>query len=86
VFVRKVTLALPSPLELLAKLYRLTASEVRVLQGIVSIGNVPATAKALGVAQSTVKTHLHHVFEKTGTSSQSELVKLVAGAASPLAD
>jgi DNA-binding CsgD family transcriptional regulator len=85
VFVRKVTLALPSPLELLARLYRLTASEVRVLHGVVDIGNVPAIAKALGISQSTVRTHLHHVFEKTGTSSQSELVKLVAGAASPLA-
>jgi DNA-binding CsgD family transcriptional regulator len=84
VFVRKVTLALPSPLELLAKLYRLTASEVRVLQGIVSIGNVPATAKALGVAQSTVKTHLRHVFEKTGVRRQADLVKLMTSFPAPI--
>jgi DNA-binding CsgD family transcriptional regulator len=63
----------------------LTPSEVRVLQAVVDDGSVPAAAEALGLSQSTVKTHLHHVFEKTGTSSQSELVKLVAGAASPLA-
>jgi DNA-binding CsgD family transcriptional regulator len=86
VFVRKVTLALPSPLELLARLYRLTATEVRVLQGIVDIGNVTATAGALGLAPATVKTHLHHLFEKTGTRNQSELVKLVAGAAGPFAE
>jgi DNA-binding CsgD family transcriptional regulator/PAS domain-containing protein len=84
-FLRKPELDVPSSLEILAKLYRLTPSEVRVLQAVVDDGSVPAAAEALGLSQSTVKTHLHHVFEKTGTSSQSELVKLVAGAASPLA-
>jgi DNA-binding CsgD family transcriptional regulator len=86
VFVRKITLALPSPLELLAKVYRLTGSEVRVLQGVVDVGNVPAVAKALGISQATAKTHLRNVFQKTGTNRQSELVKLVAGAVSPFAD
>jgi DNA-binding CsgD family transcriptional regulator len=33
----------------------------------------------LGVSQSTVKTHLGHLFEKTGTRRQAELVKLTAG-------
>jgi len=31
------------------------------------------------VTQSTVKTHLHNVFRKTGKKRQSDLVKLVAG-------
>jgi DNA-binding CsgD family transcriptional regulator len=31
-----------------------------------------------------VKTHLHHVFEKTGTTRQAQLVKLVAGYANAL--
>jgi DNA-binding CsgD family transcriptional regulator len=86
VFVRKITLALPSPLELLAKVYRLTGSEVRVLQGVVDVGNVPAIAKVLGISQATAKTHLRNVFQKTGTNRQSELVKLVAGAATPFAE
>jgi DNA-binding CsgD family transcriptional regulator len=84
-FLRKPELDVPSSLEVLAKLYRLTPSEVRVLQAVVEDGSVPAAAEALGLSQATVKTHLHHVFQKTGTSSQSELVKLVAGAANPLA-
>jgi Bacterial regulatory proteins, luxR family len=40
---------------------------------------------ALGVSETTVKTHLQHVFEKTGTQRQADLVKLVAGYMSPLA-
>jgi hypothetical protein len=32
-----------------------------------------------------VKTHLQHVFEKTDTNRQADLVKLVAGYMSPLA-
>jgi DNA-binding CsgD family transcriptional regulator len=84
-FLRKPELDVPSSLEVLAKLYRLTPSEVRVLQAVVEDGSVPAAAEALGLSQATVKTHLHHVFQKTGTNGQSELVKLVAGAANPLA-
>jgi DNA-binding CsgD family transcriptional regulator/PAS domain-containing protein len=86
VFVRKITLALPSPLEVLAKLYPLTASELRVLQAVVEVGGVPAVAEALGISRATVRTHLHHVFQKTATKRQSELVKLVAGSATPFAE
>jgi DNA-binding CsgD family transcriptional regulator len=35
--------------------------------------------ETLGISEATAKTHLHHVFEKTGTSRQADLVKLVAG-------
>ena len=42
------------------------------------------TADALGVAEPTVKTHLHRLFGKTGTGRQADLVKLVAGYANPL--
>jgi hypothetical protein len=34
---------------------------------------------ALGRAVATVRTHLHRLFEKTGTGRQADLVKLVAG-------
>ena len=36
-------------------------------------------AVALGVAATTVKTHLARLFAKTGTNRQADLVKLVAG-------
>jgi DNA-binding CsgD family transcriptional regulator len=34
-------------------------------------------AEELSVSVTTVKTHLRHVFEKTGTHRQAELVRLV---------
>ena len=57
----------------------LTQAELRVLLSIVEIGGVAEVAEVLGIARTTVKTHLRHVFEKTNTSRQADLVKLVAG-------
>jgi len=45
----------------------------------VKVNGVRAIAETLGVSLATVKTHLHHIFRKTGTTRQSELVKIVAG-------
>jgi DNA-binding NarL/FixJ family response regulator len=83
VFVRKASLEVPSPLETVARLYKLTGSEVRVLHAIVDTGGVPDIAAALGISESTVRTHLKRLFEKTDTHRQVDLVKLVAAHASP---
>jgi DNA-binding CsgD family transcriptional regulator len=83
VFVRKASLANPTALETVAKLYKLTAMEVRVLQAVVEIGGAPLASEALGVSEATVKTHLRNLFQKTDSRRQADLVKLVAGAASP---
>jgi len=53
---------------------------------IVQIGGVPEVAPVLGISEPTVKTHLQRVFEKTGTNRQADLIKLVAGYMSPLAE
>jgi DNA-binding CsgD family transcriptional regulator/PAS domain-containing protein len=84
VFVRRAALDAPSPLEAIAKRHQLTPSELRVLLGIVEVGGVPEVAKTMGLSDTTVKTHLRHVFEKTGTTRQADLVKLVARFANPL--
>jgi DNA-binding CsgD family transcriptional regulator len=84
-FVRKAALTTPSPPEVIAKIYKLTPTELRVLLAIVEVGGVPEVAVALGVAETTVKTHLSRLFDKTGTGRQADLVKLVAGFANPLA-
>src|SRR5262249_4700100 len=84
VFVHKAGLDLPSPPEAVAKDYGLTPAELRVLFAIVEVGGVPEVAAVLGISETTVKTHLHHLFEKTGTSRQADLVKLVASYATPL--
>jgi DNA-binding CsgD family transcriptional regulator/PAS domain-containing protein len=83
-FVNKAALDTPSPPEAIAKAYKLTPMELRVLLAIVEIGGVPEVAEALGVAESTVKTHLGRLYGKTGSRRQADLVKLVAGYAKPL--
>jgi DNA-binding CsgD family transcriptional regulator len=84
VFVHKAALDAPSPQEVIGKLYKLTPTELRVLLAIVEVGGVPEVAEALGVAVSTVRTHLAQLFAKTDTNRQVDLVKLVARYASPL--
>jgi DNA-binding CsgD family transcriptional regulator/PAS domain-containing protein len=79
VFIRNTTPNAPPPLEAIAKLYKLTAGEVRVLDAMLRINGVKAMAEALGISEGTVRTHLHNLFRKTGTNRQSELVKLIAG-------
>ena len=83
VFVRRASVENPSALETVAKLYKLTAMEVRVLQAVVEIGGAPLAADALGISETTVKTHLRNLFHKTDCRRQADLVKLVAGFASP---
>src|SRR5262249_4108511 len=64
VFVRQASLETPSPMETVARLYRLTPSELRVLQAVVDVGGIAPIADAMGVSEATVKTHLHHVFQE----------------------
>jgi len=86
VFVRKVELDIQSCGEILSRTFALTPAELRVLLAIVAVGGVPETAESLGVAETTVKTHLQRVFAKTGASRQADLVKLAAGFSNPLAN
>jgi hypothetical protein len=44
------------------------------------VGGVP-----LGVAETTVKTHLGNVFGKTGAGRRADLVKIAAGFSTPFA-
>jgi len=58
VFVQhKAVLDAPSQQEVIAKLYKLTPTELRVLLAIVQVGGVPEVAEVLGIAESTVRTH-----------------------------
>lgn len=84
VFICKTALELPHPLETIAATFTLTPAEMRVLMMIVQLGSVPEVAPVLGISEPTVKTHLQHIFNKTGTKRQSDLAKLVAGYMSPL--
>lgn len=83
-FVWKAAIDARSCAGLIDRAFELTPAELRVLLSIVEIGGVPEAADALGIAETTVKTHLHRVFAKTGTSRQADLVKLAAGFSNPL--
>jgi DNA-binding CsgD family transcriptional regulator len=83
-FVRKVALTISPNAEVIGKAFNLTPAELRVLLAIVERGSVPEASAALGIAASTVKTHLSRLFEKTGAARQADFVKLVAGYATPL--
>jgi DNA-binding CsgD family transcriptional regulator len=58
--------------------YGLTTTETEVLRYIYKGLNTVGVARALGIANSTARTHLRHIFDKTSTSRQSELVYFVA--------
>jgi DNA-binding CsgD family transcriptional regulator len=79
VFVRNSLAADPTPLETLARLYGLTGSEIRVAEAVLRLSGNDAIADALGIGRATVRTHLNHIYRKTGANSQGDLIKLIAG-------
>jgi len=85
VFVRKAAMESPYVPEVIARKYRLTPTELRVLLALVELASVSEVAATLGIARTTVKMHLRRLFEKTDSRRQADLVKLVAGFSSPLA-
>jgi DNA-binding CsgD family transcriptional regulator len=85
VVVGKPTADLTLAFQAIAKTYDLTPAEVRVLAAIVNIGRVRQVARALGICETTAKSHLQRIFQKTRTHRQADLVKLAATFVSPLA-
>jgi DNA-binding CsgD family transcriptional regulator len=84
-FIRKAAIEIPATPDIIAQAYRLTPTELRVLLGIVEIGGISDVAAALSIGETTIKTHLSRLFVKTGARRQAELIKLVAGFATPFA-
>ena len=76
IFVQDPMIVPPFPGEAFAKLYGLTGSELRVLLALAPGLSVKEAAEVLGVSEPTAKTHLQHIYGKTGTSKQTELLHL----------
>lgn len=67
----------PAPsLELLRVLFRLTPAEASLLQALAQGRRVEEHAQDRNVSVATVRTQLAHLFRKTGTNRQAELVRL----------
>ena len=83
-FVAPASAVARMPTDALALIYDLTPAESRILELVCEGVTREGIGDALGIARSTVKTHLLHVFEKTGCSRQVDLVKLVAKLSLPV--
>lgn len=84
VFIQDMTKVAPVPCEAFAKLYGLTRAEIRVTAAMAPGLGIREAAELLSVGEATVKSHLQHVFLKTGTSRQAELFQLLRAATPPV--
>ena len=83
IFVQDPIVMPPFPGQAFAELYGLTRSELRVLLAMVPGLSVKEAAEVLGIGENTAKTHLQHIHSKTGTSKQTELMRLFMSSTPP---
>lgn len=62
---------------LLRRLYHLTEAEAEVALQVMHGADLKQISETLSVSYATVRTHLQHVFDKTDTHRQAELVRLL---------
>jgi DNA-binding CsgD family transcriptional regulator len=67
------------PKVLLRRLFGLTSGEANVALLMLRGDGLKPIAADLALSMATVKTHLHHIFNKTDTHRQAELVRLLLG-------
>jgi DNA-binding CsgD family transcriptional regulator/PAS domain-containing protein len=84
IFVQNPVIVPPFPGEAFAKLYGLTGSELRVLLAMAPGLSIKEAAEVLGIGETTAKTHLQHIYAKTGTAKQTELMHLFVSSAPPV--
>lgn len=63
--------------DVLMSIYSLTGAEARLAALIAGGQSIREASETLDVRESTVKTHLKHIFSKTDTRRQSELMNLI---------
>lgn len=72
------------PSSALRVLYDLTPAEIRVCELLLNGASASGIAEQIGVALSTVRTHLLRIFEKTATNGQADLIRRIAPLLIPL--
>lgn len=83
IFVRELADTVPFPAELFVRRYAITPAESRLLFLLTQGVTIGEAADLLGIARATAKTHLAHLFDKTGTQRQADLVRLAMSALAP---
>jgi len=84
IFVQKAGQDHMHALQAVAEQCGLTPAEARVLGALMETGGVEDIASSLGLSAATVRTHLRHIFEKTGVRRQADLVKLITSHPAPI--
>lgn len=65
------------PTQALEAFFGLTPAEIRLLEALVNGMSLEEASEEFQVSKNTLRTQLHQIFRKTGTSRQSEVIKLV---------
>ena len=84
IFVQDPVVVPPFPGKAFAKLHGLTGGELRVLLAMAPGLGVKEAAEVLGISEATARTHVQHIYDKTGTSKQTELMHLFMSASPPV--
>ena len=83
-FISPAANGIGAPPAALAALFDLSPAETRTLERLLAGDTLAEVADKLGIAVTTARTHLAHIFDKTGTSRQSELILLAAKFSPPV--
>jgi DNA-binding CsgD family transcriptional regulator/PAS domain-containing protein len=69
----------PRAAELLTRIYGLTAAESKLAAQLMQGETLVHAAEHLGVSHNTARTHLQKIYQKTNTSHQGDLVRVLLG-------
>jgi DNA-binding CsgD family transcriptional regulator len=83
-FIAPASLPSRMPADALAAIYDLTPAETNIFELLVTGSTQAEIADRLGIAPSTVKSHVLHLFAKTGCRRQADLLKLAASLSLPV--
>jgi DNA-binding CsgD family transcriptional regulator len=67
----------PGDMSAFARNFDLTPAEQRLLERLARNATITEAAEALSISATTARTHLAHIFSKTGISRQADLLALV---------
>jgi DNA-binding CsgD family transcriptional regulator/PAS domain-containing protein len=77
VFVSKSNIPLPTDMNAIGQAFVLTSAETHLLEHLAQGATLTEISSALGISLATAKTHLSHIFSKTGVTRQTDLIALV---------
>jgi DNA-binding CsgD family transcriptional regulator len=71
-------------LEAAAVIFRLSPAQKTIAQHVIAGRSMEEAARLMGIKESSARTHLDRVFEKTGVRTQGALIRVLLSVAAPL--